>query len=374
MKSEELFKYIVSGDMDNGLGRALRRGLSSLSQGYAWAVNRRNRGFDQGKGVYYASLPVISVGNITAGGTGKTPMVRYICERLAEKGYAATVLSRGYRAKDNSLSLLISDHGKLLVEPDVSGDEAWLLAKALPAASVVIGRSRTKSAQMVEEGALGQVLVLDDGFQHRALSRDLDIVLIDATNPFGYGHCLPRGLLREPLEGLTRAQAIVLTKVDQAPAGELAVTKKKLEALVPDVPIAETIHQPRALYDLRHWLTADQPQAPDAELGRPVLAATGIGNPQSFGKTLQSLGYDVKSVMGFGDHHDFTNDDLVAIWKEAFAKGAQAIMITEKDAVKICQLSGLTEFKIPIYVLSIGIHFLSGAEDLNQLIYKTVEK
>ena len=360
MKSEELFKYIVSGDMDNGLGRALRRGLSSLSQGYAWAVNRRNRGFDQGKGVYYASLPVISVGNITAGGTGKTPMVRYICERLAEKGYAATVLSRGYRAKDNSLSLLISDHGKLLVEPDVSGDEAWLLAKALPAASVVIGRSRTKSAQMVEEGALGQVLVLDDGFQHRALSRDLDIVLIDATNPFGYGHCLPRGLLREPLEGLTRAQAIVLTKVDQAPAA--------------DVPIAETIHQPRALYDLRHWLTAEQPQAPDAELGRPVLAATGIGNPQSFGKTLQSLGYDVKSVMGFGDHHDFTNDDLVAIWKEAFAKGAQAIMITEKDAVKICQLSGLTEFKIPIYVLSIGIHFLSGDEDLNQLIYKTIEK
>ena len=143
---------------------------------------------------------------------------------------------------------------------------------------------------------------------------------------------------------------------------------------MPDVPIAETIHQPRALYELSHWLTADQPQAPDAELGRPVLAATGIGNPQSFGKTLQSLGYDVRSVMGFGDHHDFTNDDLVTIWKEAFAKGAQAIMITEKDAVKICQLSGLAEFKIPIYVLSIGIHFLSGAEDLNQLIYKTVEK
>ena len=374
MNGETVFKYIVSGDMDNGLGNALRAGLSTLSKGYAWAVNRRNAKYDAGQGVYQSSLPVISVGNITAGGTGKTPMVSYICQALAKKDYKATVLSRGYRAKDNSGSLLISDQGHILVEPEVSGDEAWLLAKALPQASVVIGRSRTASAQLVEARGGCDALVLDDGFQHRALARDLNIVLIDATNPFGYGHVLPRGLLREPLSGLKRADMIILTKVDQAKPGALSLIREQLEQLVPGKPIGETTHRPVACYSLEDWLQGQHPQMPDVAVHKPVLAVTGIGNPQSFALTLNSLGYDVLDTMGFGDHHEYTEDDLVEIWKQAFAKGAQAIFITEKDAVKIGQLVSAENLQLPIYVLAIGIDFVSGQEDLQKLIYKTVEK
>lgn len=374
MNGEELYKYIVSGDMDNSLGSALRAGLTSLSKGYTWAVNRRNKNYDQDKGVYHASLPVISVGNITAGGTGKTPMVRYICETLSQKDYRTTVLSRGYRAKDNAKSQIISKQGHVLVEPEIAGDEAWLLAKVLPKSSVVIGRSRTRSAQLVEGEADTDVIVLDDGFQHRALARDVDLVLLDATNPFGYEHCLPRGLLREPLEGLKRAHAFILTKVDQAKAGNVSAIKQRLAKAFPHTPIAETIHQPQAVYALEDWLEGRQAQAIDQYLQEPIIGATGIGNPESFRATLGSIGYDVKGLLGFGDHHDFSDDDLVKIWKLAFAKEAKAIFITEKDAVKIAQLSALKDFPLPIYVLSIGIHFISGENDIKDLIYKPIQK
>lgn len=374
MNGEELYKYIVSGNMDNSLGKVLRAGLDSLSKGYTWAVNRRNKNYDQNKGVYRANLPVISVGNITAGGTGKTPMVRYICESLRQKDYKATVLSRGYRAKDNAKSQMISDRGHILVEPDVAGDEAWLLAKVLPGTSVVIGRNRSQSARLVEEESDTDVIVLDDGFQHRALARDLDLLLIDATNPFGYEHCLPRGLLREPLEGLKRAHAFILTKVDQAKGGDLSATKKRLTEAFPHTPLAETVHQPKSLYRLEDWVEGQHGQPVDAYKEEPVIAATGIGNPESFKATLQGIGYDVKGLLGFGDHHDFSNDDLVSMWKLAFTKGAKAIFITEKDAVKIAQLQALQDLPIPVYVLSIGIHFISGENEIKGLIYKTAQK
>ena len=204
---------------------------------------------------------------------------------------------------------------------------------------------------------------MDDGFQHRALHRDKDIVLIDASNPFGYEHVLPRGLLREPMEGLARADIIVLTKVDQVDPGLVAALRKRLARMAPQKPVYETIHKPRAVYTLEAWANGDEGHPIGTDTDLPIIAVSGIGNPKSFTKTLEGCGYDVVHTMGFGDHHDFSDDDVVEIWKQAFAHQAKAIMITEKDAVKLSQLHTIEDLKIPILVLSIGIEFISGKQE-----------
>lgn len=363
MNGENLFKGIVSGDNDSIIADVARAGLAFLSKGYEKAVTIRNKKYDKGDGVTTVSVPVISVGNITAGGTGKTPMVHFICDALSKKGFHPIVLSRGYKAKDNSESIIISEHGTLLVEPEVSGDEAWLLAKVLPQSSVIIGRKRIVSAQLAIDELGADCLVMDDGFQHRALHRDKDIVLIDASNPFGYEHVLPRGLLREPLDGLKRASSIVLTKVDQVDPGMVAALKQRLSHMVPHIPVYETTHKPRAVYTLDEWAQGDEGHQVGFGKEYTIMAVSGIGNPYSFTKTLEGCDYNVVHTMGFGDHHDFSNDDVVNIWKEAFAHSATAIMITEKDAVKLSQLRTIEDLQIPILVLSIGIEFKSGKQE-----------
>lgn len=363
MNGEEIFKHIISGEDQSILGDAVRSGLSLLSKGYKKVVTMRNSKFDANKGVVRVSVPVISVGNITAGGTGKTPMVRFICDILGQKGLHPTVLSRGYRAKDNSQNTIISQNGSILVEPEESGDEAWLLAKVLPKSSVIIGRNRIESAHIAIDELRADYLVMDDGFQHRALYRDKDIVLIDASNPFGYESVLPRGLLREPIEGLERAHIIVLTKVDQVDPGVVAALRKRLARMLPQKPVYETIHKPRAVYTLEEWADGAEGNAVGLDSDLPMMAVSGIGNPQSFTKTLEGCGYNIVHTMGFGDHHDFSDDDVVEIWKQAFAHQAKAIIITEKDAVKLSQLHTIEDLRIPILVLSIGIEFISGKQE-----------
>ena len=335
MSGEALFKSIVSGEDQSVLGDIARSSLGLLSKGYEKAVSIRNARFDEGKGVTKVTVPVISVGNITAGGTGKTPMVRFICDVLTQKGLHPTVLSRGYRAEDNNKNIIISKDGTMLVEPSISGDEAWLLAKVLQKSNVIIGRERSKSAEIAINELGADCLIMDDGFQHRALARDIDIVLIDASNPFGYEHVLPRGLLREP----------------------------RLTQMIPNIPVYETTHKPQFMYTLDEWANGFVGASVDAYKEQRIMAVSGIGNPQSFTQTLTDVGYNVVHTVPFGDHHDFSNDDVVEIWKEAFAHQADAICITEKDAVKLSQLHAIEDLKIPILVLSIGIEFVSGKQE-----------
>ena len=363
MSGEALFKSIVSGENQSILGDIARSSLGFLSKGYEKAVSIRNARFDAGKGVTKVTVPVISVGNITAGGTGKTPMVRFICDVLARKGLHPTVLSRGYRAEDNKKNIIISKDGTMLVEPSISGDEAWLLAKVLQKSNVIIGRERAISAEIAINELDADCLVMDDGFQHRALARDIDIVLIDASNPFGYDHVLPRGLLREPLSGLERANIIVLTKVDQVAPGVVSGIRKRLAHMLPNTPVYETIHKPQCMYTLEEWANGEPGSSIDAYQEHRIMAVSGIGNPQSFTQTMTDIGYNVVHTMPFGDHHNFENDDVVDIWKEAFAHQADAICITEKDAVKLSQLHAIEDLKIPILVLSIGIEFVSGKQE-----------
>ena len=363
MSGEALFKSIVSGENQSILGDIARSSLGFLSKGYEKAVSIRNARFDAGKGVTKVTVPVISVGNITAGGTGKTPMVRFICDVLARKGLHPTVLSRGYRAEDNKKNIIISKDGTMLVEPSISGDEAWLLAKVLQKSNVIIGRERALSAKIAIDELGADCLVMDDGFQHRALARDIDIVLIDASNPFGYDHVLPRGLLREPLSGLQRANIIILTKVDQVAPGVVSGIRKRLAHMLPNTPVYETIHKPQSMYTLEEWANGEPGSSVDAYQAHRIMAVSGIGNPQSFTQTMTDIGYNVVHTMPFGDHHNFENDDVVDIWKEAFAHQADAICITEKDAVKLSQLHAIEDLKIPILVLSIGIEFVAEKQE-----------
>lgn len=367
MKGEQLFKKLVSGRAKGPLADVARGGLGLLSMVYAQGATYRNQKFDKLQGVTRASVPVISVGNITAGGTGKTPMVRYICQYLESLNMAPAVLSRGYRAEDNQDTIIVSRCGRLEVTPAVSGDEAWLLGKGLGHTSVVIGRERAASAQVATATLGSDILVLDDGFQHRKLARDLDIVLIDAANPFGYDHVLPRGLLREPLDGLRRADVFVLTKTDQVPADILFGIKHRLGQLAPNIPIVETIHKPLGMQTLDSWERNEEAQA-SLVVSHKFLTVSGIGRPESFQHTVNSLGYEVIDSLDFGDHHEYTTDDVVKMWCTAFAKGATAIVTTEKDAVKLSQMQAVHDLKIPVYVILIGIEFIKGEEEFKACI------
>lgn len=375
MNGEQLFKHIVSGKARGPLASIARAGLGVLSTVYTQGVKQRNKKFDDKSGVICATVPVISVGNITAGGTGKTPMVRYICQYLETANYSPAILSRGYRAKDNEETIVVSRRGRLEVTPAVSGDEAWLLGKGLGHTSVVIGRKRVNSAQLATATLGSDILVLDDGFQHRQLNRDLDIVLIDAANPFGYNHVLPRGLLREPLVGLQRADIIVLTKTDQVPKDILFGVKQQLLKWAPQAPIMSTVHKPLGIQTLASWERNELPQTAPVGIDDPkFLTVSGIGQPDSFRYTVTSLGYTVCHSLDFGDHHEYSTDDVVRMWSEAFAKGANAIVTTEKDAVKLSQLSAIHDLKIPVFVIPIGIEFTEGEDVFKTYISQVGKK
>lgn len=380
MNKEHIFKDIVSGKSKGLVPHISRSLLGGASQLYKRAVEARNamydRRIDDERYVYHASVPVISVGNITVGGTGKTPFVMYLSKYFRSKGLFPVILLRGYKAKDNKHSHIVSDGHSILMKPEESGDEAYLLAKALPHCGVIIGRSRSESAQLAVEKLGAQVLILDDAFQHRKLYRDLDVVLIDCTNPFGYGHVLPRGLLREPLEGLSRAHIIVLTKTDQVEEQVKYHIYQTLKEYAPEAHICETIHASKKIISLGQWMeqrAAHRVSVDDDEAHTPqaLFAVCAIGNPQSFLATIRQGGYDVIGSLPYMDHHDFTPIDIQNMIDAAKGtKKAEAIVITEKDAVKLGPKILLAKYQkeFPFYVLPVTIDFTAHREALSKAL------
>lgn len=314
------FYDLVSGRR-RGLGAmALRKALAVAEGPYRLGVWWRNRGYDLGGDrVHQADLPVVSVGNLTLGGTGKTPLVKWIARFLREEGVRVTLLSRGYGSNDGG-----------------PNDEALELEQSLPDVPHLQNPDRVASARVAFEELAAQVLVLDDGFQHRRLARDLDVVLLDATEPFGFGRVFPRGALREPVKSLKRADLVCLTRSDLTTADQREAIHERVAAAAPDAAWVESVTRPTRLIGVPAELstpTIDEPL--DTLRGRRVAAFCGIGNPGAFRSLLEGLGAEVVWFSEYADHHTYTRGDIGRIERDAEHAGADLLVCTHKDLVKV---------------------------------------
>lgn len=349
MSLESYILRIQKGKNLSCADRAVLGGLSLLEKLYLQGViRRRNKETAQ---MVKAGIPVISAGNLTAGGTGKTPCIIKLARFLASKGRHPAVLTRGYKGELEHHGGIVSDRQKILISQVKAGDEPYMMAAALPGVPVIVGKDRTVSAAAAK--ALGaDVLLLDDGFQYWRLFRDLDIVLVDSTNPFGGGHVLPRGLLREPMDALKRAGLFLLTKSGQVAPHRRQEIIGTLSQYAPRIPVIETDHVPSSLVSIEEWPRRSSGSTPDGK----VMLLCGIGNPHSFEATAAEAGLSVTSCMAFPDHHQYSENDLAAASRRAEKEGASALVITEKDAVKIkANLDREGKGILPVYVLGISM-------------------
>ncbi|HVF66486.1 MAG TPA: tetraacyldisaccharide 4'-kinase [Pyrinomonadaceae bacterium] len=297
--------------------------------------------------------PVISVGNLTVGGTGKTPLVEWVARAVANEGLRPCVLTRGYGREDVRSRVVVSDGARVRASVREGGDEAVLLAEALSGvASVVSDRDRVGAARWAR-GALGaRVFVLDDGFQHMRIARDLDIVTLDATAPWGGGHLLPWGRLREPVTALARADCVVVTRSDLSP--DLGRLRSQIERLTAARVVVSRVRT-RGLRRI-----GDDTQESAARVGvgglassGPVAAFCAVGNPRAFFGQLRKEGFDLRHTRPFPDHHDYTRAEVETLTREAERAGARALLTTAKDAVKLRSQA----FSLPCYVVEIELEF-----------------
>ena len=341
---------IISGKEQGAAAGLIRLLLCFLTLLYEPIIRLRNWLYDhQWLKSTRLSVPVICVGNLTAGGTGKTPMVIWLCQRLQTQGKKVAILSRGYKSRTDS-----------------DNDENKLLQQALPKVAIVVDANRVQGGRRAIEQHQADVLVMDDGFQHRRLARDLDIVMIDATCPFGYEKLLPAGLLREPVSQLKRADAVVLSRSDQIEFDQLAKLQNRIGELARANSNAETLllqseHRPVALFN------AQNESRPCEQLkDQRVFAFCGIGQPHSFEKTIIGLGAKVIGQHFFADHHKYSPADLTRLAPLAQSQGAEMIVTTEKDWVKISTLC--KNLPIPLYWLKVEMDMTRGSDELNRIL------
>jgi tetraacyldisaccharide 4'-kinase len=306
-----------------------------LSWLYGLAATTRRRCYQSG---LLASTrlahPVLSVGNLTIGGTGKTPLVMYLARVFQSSGFHPAILTRGYRGRAEKSQLLVSDGSKMLCEAAECGDEAFLMAQKLPGLPVAVGRKRSLSARLIPGYGADEKLVflLDDGFQHLQLERDLDLLVLDATDPFASGRVLPFGRLREPLAALERADRLVVTRAHLAFDQEALETEIRLRNRL--APITYFYHDASGLVEPA---TARVHPMRDFA-GKRVIAFSGIGNPQVFLRDLQHYQLRIIGEFLFRDHHAFSQAEVDQIWQAAESHGAEAVVTTEKDAVRLHHL------------------------------------
>ena len=341
--------------------------LYSISILYSGVVNLRNRSYDSGLfAVKKLGCRVISVGNITVGGTGKTPMVIMLANLLKDKGYRPAVLSRGYGGKGESRVNIVSDGKNLLMNPEKAGDEPVLIAKSVRNVPVITGESRYLTGKYAIEHFGTDVLILDDAFQHRSLFRDIDMVLLDNQKPFGNGFTIPRGELREPVNALGRVDIIVKTGVRGQGTGDGRWGSGIRGQEGSGAHIFEAYRRPVAL--LRGKAGDAYPL--DHLCGKKVFAFAGIARPDSFKKTIGSVGGEVVAFLSFPDHHVYTQGDLIKIKKAASQSSAEVILTTEKDGIK---LIGFPDFLRDTYSLKIEMEISSSREEFEDTILEKLK-
>lgn len=330
------------------MGALMRPPLWAASRAYAAIIALRNGKYDRGDVVQRVSVPVISIGNLTTGGTGKTPMTLHVVERLRALGSRPAVVSRGYAADS------------------AQADELALIEGAVADVPCVADPDRVAGAKRAIGEHHADVIVLDDGFQHRRIGRDLDLVLIDASQSLADAHMLPRGRLREPVASLSRADAVILTRVDQVGADAVARLCEQVKMVAPELPVLKCVHRAAAMRAL-----VGDPQRDAAIDSVPAFLASGIARPSAFERTVRDLGVDARGHLVFADHHRFSAADAQRICADAAAVGAERVVVTEKDAVKLARLD--VAWTLPVDVLPVRIDFLDdGCRMLDVLIGRAV--
>jgi tetraacyldisaccharide 4'-kinase len=344
-----------------GLGaRALLAPLLPLELLFRAGVAVRGAGYRRGwLAARRAGAPVISVGNLAVGGAGKTPATLAIAARLAARGRTVAVLSRGYGARRGD-ARVVSDGRRVLLDAADGGDEPVLLARRLPGARVLCGPRRAELAARAVGQLQADALLLDDGFQHRALARDLDVVVLDAANPVGNGHLFPVGPNREPVSALGRAGLVWLSRVDQAAAEQLEAWRRLARERTGRPPV-ESRHAPLDLLDG----TLSRSLGLAALAGRPVALLSGLARPGAFRRTVEGLGAEVRAERRHPDHHRFSEADLREAFAEAARRGAELVVTTEKDAVR---LDGALAADPRLAVLTIAAEVTAGAGALDEAL------
>jgi len=343
---------LISGK-NRSVGAVLLRSLlTGASVPYTAAVRSRNLMYDSGLlSSYGVAVPVISIGNITTGGTGKTPLVIWLCRYLSQKGLRVAVLTRGYKTTAGEVS-----------------DEPALLVKSCPGVQVFVNPDRVAGAKKAIEQFHCEALVLDDGFQHRRLMRDLNILAIDATCPFGYSKLLPGGLLREPVSAIRRANAVIITRFDLATAEQIAQIETTIRNIAGEIPIALATHR------LTHLVTPTGQTAPLETLKQKKLYVyCGIGNPQAFVNCLTECGMTVTETRFFNDHHVFTLPDIKAIADDAVKSGADIAICTPKDWVKSAVFCRQIE-RISFGSIAMELDFAANSDTIKALVDQTIKK
>lgn len=346
---------VMSGEARGPGAAAARALLGAVEPAYGLAIRARNGMFERGwRRSFPLGRPTVCVGNITTGGTGKTPMVMWTVRQLQSLGARPAVLLRGY-----------------------GQDETLELAAGLPGVTVHAGADRVASAQAVLEGEpQTTAFVLDDGFQHRRARRDVDLVLVDATRPFGFGHLLPRGLLREPLAALRRASGVIVTRADQVDAAALAKVDAQVQRVTGRPPIAHAAQRWGRLMEAKGGADVERPVA---ELkGMRVLGVSGLGNPANFERAMHEAAGTVVGHLQFGDHHAYTPANLRDIFERAAAERVDAVLTTQKDWVKwapTLEAAGGPEVPgVPVLRPIVEVAYFDGAEAVVTLLREMLNR
>ena len=375
---ERLEKYLTKVILEKGADenqpfpmRVLLAFLKALSFLFAFVVSVRYLLYKAGiLRRYPLGIQVISIGNVTAGGTGKTPVTELFARTLAAKGRKVAILSRGYRRKEASWwqrmftqvidpPLVVSDGKRVRLDSAVGGDEPYMLASNLPGVAVVVDRDRVKAGRYAIKRLGCDTIILDDGFQYQRLKHSVEVVLVDATNPFGNGNMLPRGILREPVRHLKRADLIFLTKC----RGDVSETIAEIRKYNKKAEIVKCSHSPKVLKDV--WSREEFPLS--WLEGKTVCTLSGIASPKGFENSLRHLGAKVVWCERYADHHRYDSSEILYALNRTADMGSDALVTTEKDAVRFPRFETVP---VKCLYLRIAIDILDGVESFKKRVDK----
>jgi len=311
--------------------------------------------------------PVICVGNIAVGGTGKTPMTMYVAEKLKQFGYRPAIVSRGYGGRAQNRGGVVSDGRSIYLGPEQAGDEPYMIAGRLKDVPVIVGKDRFAAGMLAVNKFKPDVIVLDDGFQHLRLARDVDLVLLDHRHPFGNMHLLPRGILREPISALARGTACILTRYRTAETGSAGPSLALIKKHAPGIPLFTSTYLPYcftvksgAPISIEANTACSPPEAVERLNGGKIFGFSGIARNRDFQDTTSDLGFKAAGFFEFSDHHRYTAHDLNQILAAAERADARCLITTEKDLVRLPPENPL---RLDLIVVGVRVSFGDGEQD-----------